>query len=62
MSSTFAPEKLTGFSARDEQGYEGFIYGRVSSPTVKQLEDKLAALKERNLHWLLHRVLPQRMP
>ena len=45
MSSTFAPEKLTGFSARDEQGYEGFIYGRVSSPTVKQLEDKLAALE-----------------
>ena len=45
MSVTFAPETLTGFSARDEQGYEGFIYGRVSSPTVKQLEDKLAALE-----------------
>jgi cystathionine beta-lyase/cystathionine gamma-synthase len=45
MSVTFAPEKLTGFSARDEQGYEGFVYGRVSSPTVKQLEDKLAALE-----------------
>lgn len=45
MSSTFAPAQLTGFSARDEQGYEGFIYGRVSSPTVKQLEDKLAALE-----------------
>jgi cystathionine beta-lyase/cystathionine gamma-synthase len=45
MSVTFAPDKLTGFSARDEQGYDGFIYGRVSSPTVKQLEDKLAALE-----------------
>ena len=45
MSVTFAPEKLTGFSARDEQGYDGFVYGRVSSPTVKQLEDKLAALE-----------------
>ncbi len=45
MSVTFAPETLTGFSARDEQDYEGFVYGRVSSPTVKQLEDKLAALE-----------------
>ena len=45
MSVTFAPETLTGFSARDEQGYEGFVYGRVSSPTVKMLEDKLAALE-----------------
>ncbi|MCB2052349.1 MAG: PLP-dependent transferase [Novosphingobium sp.] len=45
MSVTFAPDKLTGFSARDEQGYEGFVYGRVSSPTVRQLEDKLAALE-----------------
>jgi methionine-gamma-lyase len=45
MSVTFAPETLTGFSARDEQGYDGFVYGRVSSPTVKQLEDKLAALE-----------------
>lgn len=45
MSVTFAPETVTGFSARDEQGYEGFVYGRVSSPTVKQLEDKLAVLE-----------------
>lgn len=45
MSVTFAPETLTGFSARDEQGYEGFVYGRVSSPTVSQLEAKLAALE-----------------
>ena len=45
MSVTFAPERLTGFSARDEQGYDGFIYGRVGSPTVAQLEAKLAALE-----------------
>ncbi|MFO1123284.1 MAG: PLP-dependent aspartate aminotransferase family protein [Hyphomicrobiales bacterium] len=45
MSVTFAPDKLAGFSARDEQDYAGFVYGRVSSPTVKQLEDKLAALE-----------------
>jgi methionine-gamma-lyase len=45
MSATFAPERLTGFSARDEQDYEGFVYGRVSSPTVRQLEEKLALLE-----------------
>lgn len=45
MSVTFAPEALTGFSARDEQGYDGFVYGRVGSPTVAQLEAKLAALE-----------------
>lgn len=45
MSATFAPETVTGFSARDEKEYEGFVYGRVSSPTVKQLETKLAALE-----------------
>ncbi|PZF77673.1 cystathionine gamma-synthase [Aestuariivirga litoralis] len=45
MSVTFAPEAVTGFSARDEQGYEGFVYGRVGSPTVAQLQDKLVALE-----------------
>lgn len=45
MSVTYAPEQVTGFSARDEQNYEGFVYGRVSSPTVAQLEAKLAALE-----------------
>ena len=45
MSVTFAPATLTGFSARDEQGYDGHVYGRVSSPTVSQLEAKLAALE-----------------
>ena len=45
MSVTFAPTAVTGFSARDEKDYDGFIYGRVSSPTVRQLEQKLAALE-----------------
>ena len=45
MSVTFAPDRLTGFSARDEQDYDGYVYGRVSSPTVAQLQDKLAALE-----------------
>lgn len=46
MSSTFAPTEAAGFSARNRQGYEGFVYARLSNPTVKQLEDKLAALEE----------------
>ena len=45
MSATFAPTDVTGFSARDEKDYDGFVYGRVSSPTVRQLEQKLAALE-----------------
>lgn len=45
MSVTFAPEDLAGFSAREEVGYTGFVYARASSPTVKQLENKLAALE-----------------
>ncbi|HLA03463.1 MAG TPA: PLP-dependent transferase, partial [Aestuariivirga sp.] len=45
MSATFAPTDVTGFSARDEKDYDGFVYGRVSSPTVRQLENKLAALE-----------------
>lgn len=45
MSATFAPTDVTGFSARDEKDYEGFVYGRVSSPTVRQLEQKLAVLE-----------------
>jgi methionine-gamma-lyase len=45
MSATFAPIAVTGFSARDEKDYEGFVYGRVSNPTVRQLEEKLAALE-----------------
>ena len=45
MSATFAPTGITGFSARDEKDYEGFVYARVGSPTVRQLETKLAALE-----------------
>jgi cystathionine beta-lyase/cystathionine gamma-synthase len=45
MSSTFAPSALTGFSARDEKDYDGFVYARAGSPTVRQLEEKLAALE-----------------
>jgi cystathionine beta-lyase/cystathionine gamma-synthase len=45
MSSTFAPTDVPGFSARDESGYEGFVYARLSNPTVRQLETKLAALE-----------------
>lgn len=45
MSVTFAPEEVAGFSARNRGDYEGFLYARVSNPTVKQLEDKLAALE-----------------
>jgi cystathionine beta-lyase/cystathionine gamma-synthase len=45
MSSTFAPRELTGFSARDEESYAGYVYARSGSPTVRQLEEKLAALE-----------------
>jgi methionine-gamma-lyase len=46
MSSTFAPTEVAGFSARNRENYEGFVYARLSNPTVKQLEDKLAALEQ----------------
>jgi len=45
MSATFAPSEVTGFSALNRAGYEGYVYARLSNPTVKQLEDKLAALE-----------------
>lgn len=45
MSATFAPTEVAGFSARNRANYEGFVYARLSNPTVKQLEDKLAALE-----------------
>src|SRR5690242_6426002 len=45
MSATFAPTEVAGFSARNRENYEGFVYARLSNPTVKQLEDKLAALE-----------------
>jgi methionine-gamma-lyase len=45
MSATFAPSEVTGFSARNRSGYEGYVYARLSNPTVRQLEEKLAALE-----------------
>jgi methionine-gamma-lyase len=62
MSATFAPTDVTGFSARDEKDYDGFVYGRVSSPTVRQLENKLAALKGLSQRLPLVQVLLPAMP
>ena len=45
MSATFAPDQVAGFSARNRSNYTGYIYARASNPTVRQLEDKLAALE-----------------
>ena len=45
MSATFAPTEVAGFSALNRAGYEGYVYARLSNPTVRQLEDKLAALE-----------------
>lgn len=44
MSATFAPTAITSFSAKEVE-YDGFVYARVGSPTVRQLEEKLAALE-----------------
>jgi methionine-gamma-lyase len=44
MSATFSPTSVASFSALELEGYNGHVYGRVSSPTVQQLEEKLAAL------------------
>lgn len=45
MSSTFAPDQLSGFSARNRSGYQGYSYGRVGNPTVDELAVKVAALE-----------------
>ena len=45
MSATFLPRELTGFSALDEDENAGYIYARSGNPTVRQLEEKLAALE-----------------
>ncbi len=44
MSATFAPTEIASFSAKEVE-YDGFVYARVGSPTVRQLEIKLAALE-----------------
>ena len=45
MSSTFVTEKPEGFSAHELTEDSPFVYGRWANPTVKALEDKLAALE-----------------
>lgn len=45
LSATFAPTEVAGFSARNRAGYEGYVYARLSNPTVHALEEKLAALE-----------------
>ena len=45
MSSTFVTEKPEGFSAHELTEDSPFVYGRWGNPTVKALEDKLAALE-----------------
>jgi cystathionine beta-lyase/cystathionine gamma-synthase len=45
MSATFLPRALTEFSANAEDASAGYIYARSSNPTVRQLEEKLAALE-----------------
>lgn len=45
MSATFSPDRLAGFSAHNRSDYEGYVYARVSNPTVDQLAEKIAALE-----------------
>ena len=51
MSSTFAPDAITGFSAyghghgQSDGDYSGYTYARVANPTVDQLATKVAALE-----------------
>ena len=46
MSSTFVLDEPTGFSAYDIPEDAPYVYSRWSNPTVRQLEDKLAALEQ----------------
>ncbi len=45
MSSTFCPDQVAGFSARNRSDYEGYVYARVSNPTIDQLSQKLAVME-----------------
>ncbi|MDT8345789.1 MAG: PLP-dependent aspartate aminotransferase family protein [Thermohalobaculum sp.] len=45
MSSTFVTEKPEGFSARELTGDSPFVYTRWANPTVRSLEEKVAALE-----------------
>lgn len=44
-SATFLPRELTGFSALDVGESAGYIYARSGTPTVRQLEERLAVLE-----------------
>jgi cystathionine beta-lyase/cystathionine gamma-synthase len=46
MSSTFVLNEPVGFSAYDIPEDAPYVYSRWSNPTVRQLEDKLAALEQ----------------
>ena len=46
MSSTFVLDEPAGFSAYDIPEDAPYVYSRWSNPTVRQLEDKLAALEQ----------------
>ncbi|MFO7293951.1 MAG: PLP-dependent aspartate aminotransferase family protein [Actinomycetes bacterium] len=45
MSTTFSVDEPRGFSALDQEGDDGFFYTRWGNPTIRQLEEKLAALE-----------------
>ena len=45
MSSTFAAPTTDELAARFEENQEGYVYTRYGNPTVKALEDKMAALE-----------------
>ena len=45
MSSTFAAATTDELAARFEEKQEGYVYTRYGNPTVKALEDKMAALE-----------------
>lgn len=45
MSSTFVTDEPAGFSAYELTADSPYVYGRWSNPTVRQLEEKIAALE-----------------
>ncbi|MDA4846756.1 trans-sulfuration enzyme family protein [Hoeflea poritis] len=45
MSSTYVAEEIAGFSAHDLSDDSPFLYGRWANPSVRALENKIAALE-----------------
>ncbi|WP_419912495.1 trans-sulfuration enzyme family protein [Hoeflea sp.] len=45
MSSTYVAEEVAGFSAHDLSDDSPFLYGRWANPSVRALENKIAALE-----------------